>query len=184
MWKTGRFVFLAVHLTAAQSWGGSALICIGTIEQTTESDVFHCLKLILALLTTHCLCLTWHKNETGQWWLTDFISYHLQASSRPLLWATLLESETWSSKVPMQNDSFSDEEQDRIDSFPLFQSFFHSGMEIKLLETPWNFGSYLWADKRHFILRSESKVFQFLFRCKGQTHLSFLPRLCLVIAQP
>lgn len=84
----------------------------------------------------------------------------------------------------MQNDTFSDEGWGGIDSFPLFQSFFHSGMEIKLLETPWNFYNYLQAGKRHFVLRGEHKMFQFLTRFKEQNHLWFLPRVCLFIAQP
>jgi len=83
----------------------------------------------------------------------------------------------------MQNDMFSDEDRGGIDSFALFQSFFHSEMEIKLLKTLCNFYSYLGADKRHFILRSENKMFQFLTRSKEQNHLWLLPKTCLFMTQ-
>lgn len=136
-----------------------AFICIGTIYQTTQFDVFYCLKLILTLLTTQCLDLTWHKNGTRQQWLTDRIFSSPQASSRPLRWATLSQSERWSPKVPMQNDTFSDEGRGGIDSFPLFQSFLHSRMEIKLLEIPCNFYNYLGADRHTSFWEVKTKWF-------------------------
>lgn len=84
---------------------------------------------------------------------------------------------------------FSDEGWGEIGSFPLIQSFgvfffFHSRIEIKLLETSCNFYSHLGTVKRHFILRSGNKTFQLVTMSVEHRHLSIFPRACLFVVQP
>lgn len=180
-WEDLRFILHAVHLIAAlkkHSPVSEHFSRLHILMYTTHFDVFYCLKLILNLLTFHCLDLTWHKNGTRQEGLTDHIKAIIMSHSFTR-WKMVTQG-TYAEWNLLMKDGLELIHYHcfKISSTPEWKK------KKKLLESLCKLYNYFWAGKQHIILRSENKMFWFLTRSRKKDHLWLFPGHVSLLLNP